>query len=278
MKRIHLVTLLVAGALLGAPPAAGAESVTKGAGSVSATLSWQKGEFGLVSRPRLQVARAGVVVTDTSVASACRSCALVEDRTIDGEPFSIMHVADLDADGEPEVLFDVHSGGAHCCVTTRFFTYRPERNTYARAPSQYWGNAHYEVVDLDADGRLELSGADDSFAGAFSAYAGSAFPPRIIRYTRNPATGRSALTNVTRRFPQVIRAEAARLLRKIRRAQPDPDSFQTQGLLAAYVAEQYLLNRGSVGKAELARARRRGLTAPGFQTRLLRFLKQTGYR
>ncbi len=283
MKRIHLITLLAAGALLSAAPAPrlGAASVTKSAGSVSATLSWKKdGEFGPAREPRLQVARAGVVVTDMSVASACSSCALVEDQTIygDTEPFSIMHVADLDADGEPEVLFDVHSGGAHCCVTTRFFTYRPERNTYARAPSQYWGNAHYEVVDLDGDGRLELYGADDSFAGAFSAYADSAFPPKIIRYTRDPATGRSSLTNVTRRFPQVIRAEAARLLRKIRRAKPDPDSFQTQGLLAAYVAEQYLLHRGSVGKAELARARRRGLTAPGFQTRLLRFLKQTGYR
>jgi hypothetical protein len=147
-----------------------------------------------------------------------------------------------------------------------------------RARRASWGNARYAVADLDGDGRLELSGADDSFAGAFSAYAGSAFPPKIIRYAHDPATGRSSLTNVTRRFPQIIRAEAARLLRKIRRAKPDPDSFQTQGLLAAYVAGQYLLNRGSVGKAELARARRRGLTAPGFQTRLLRFLKQTGYR
>ena len=108
-------------------------------------------------------------------------------------------------------------------------------------------------------------------------------PPRPSR-RRSSGTratrrrGRSSLTNVTRRFPQVIRAEAARLLRKIRRAKPDPTSFQTQGVLAAYVAAQYLLNRGSVGKAELARARRRKLTVPGFQTNLLKFLKRTGYR
>ena len=285
MRRIHLITLLTAGALLSAAPGAAAQSdaasVTKSAGSVSATVSWKTdGEFGAAREPRLRVARAGVVVTDMSLASACRMCSLIEDHTPSGdtEPHSILHVADLDADGEPEVLVDVFSGGAHCCLSTRFFTYRPESNTYKRAPSQYWGNAHYDVEDLDGDGRLELNGADDSFAGAFSAYAYSAFPPKIIRYTRDPATGRSSLTNVTRRFPQVIRAEAARLLRKIRRAKPDPNSFQTQGVLAAYVAGQYLLHRGAVGKAELARARRRKLTAPGFQTQLLRFLKQTGYR
>jgi len=284
MKRTHLITLLVAGALLGAVPAAAAQSaagsVTKSAGSVSATLSWQAGEFAGVTKPRLSVARAGVVVTDESVASACRACVLIEDHTPAGDttPFSILHVADLDADNEPEVFFDVYSGGAHCCTSTRFFTYRPESNTYKRAPSQYWGNAGYDVVDLDGDGRLELSGGDDNFAFAFSSYAASAFPPKIIRYARDPATGTSSLTNVTRRFPQVIRAEAARLLRKIRRAKPARGVFETQGALAAYVAGQYLLNRGSVGKAELARARRRGLTAPGFQTRLLRFLKRTGYR
>jgi len=285
MKRIGLITLLAASALLSAAPAAGAEStaasVTKSAGSVSATVSWRKdGEFGAVRQPRLRVSRAGVIVTDMSLASACRMCSLIEDHTPPGAaaPYSILHVADLDADGEPEVLLDVFSGGAHCCLSTRFFTYRPQSNTYKRAPSQYWGNVHYDVVDLDGDGRLELSGGDDSFAGAFSSSAGSAFPPLVIRYAVDPATVRSSLTNVTRRFPQVIRAEATRLLRKIRSAKPDPQLFETQGALAAYVAGQYLLRRGAVGKAELARARRRKLTAPGFQTRLLRFLKQTGYR
>jgi len=281
MKRIGLITLLAASALLSAAPAAGAEStaasVTKSAGSVSATLTWKKnGEFAAVSRPRLRVSRDGAVAIDVSVASACSMCHLIEDHTPDGDasPHSILHVADLDADGEPEVLFDVYSGGAHCCLTTRFFTYRPESNTYKRAPSQGWGNAHYEVEDLDGDGRQELNGADDRFAGFYSAYAASAFPPMIIRYARGPATGRSSLTNVTRRFPQVIRAEAARLLKKIRAG----DRYLVPGALAAYVAGQYLLNRGSVGKAEMARARRRGLTAPGFQTDLLKLLRRTGYR
>ena len=281
MNRRRLTTLsatLLMGLCAIAPTAearVGAGSVTKTSGAVSATLSWQSGEIA-VSSPRLKVSRAGVVVTDISIADACKSCVLVEDAP-DGT-FTILHVDDLDADGEPEVLFDVFSGGAHCCVTTRFFTYRPQSNSYRRARSQYWGNAGYEVEDLDGDGRLELAGRDDAFAFAFSSYAASAFPPKIIRYARAAGTGASTLTDVTRRFPAVIRADAARLLREIRRAKANPEIFEIQGAIAAYVADQYLLGSGSVGKAELARARRRGLTSPGFQTRLLRFLRRTGYR
>ncbi len=286
MTRRRLTALLCAAAVSGASaavaaPAALADtaagSVTKSAGTVSATLSWKGGEFA-VTAPRLKVSRAGTVVADISVADACNDCLLIEDTAGNApDPYSILHVADLDADGEPEIFFDAYSGGAHCCTTTRFYTYRSGTNTYRRAPSQYWGNGGYEVKDLDGDGTLELNGGDDAFAYAFSSYAASAFPPKIIRYTGDPATGVSKLTDVTRKFPARIRAQAAELLKVIRKAKPAPD-HEIQGAIAAYVADQYLLGKGSVGKAELARARKRGLTAVGFQTNLLKFLKATGYR
>lgn len=277
--KLPLLAIAVVAAIGATAPLAHAQSpagsVTKSSGIVTATLSWQAGEFAAVN-PRLRVSRAGVVVTDISVEDACRMCVLVADR--DDIDFSIMHVADLDADGEPEVLFDVSSGGAHCCYTTRFYAYRPESGTYRRAPSQYWGNAGYDVVDLDGDGRLELSGGDDVFAYAFSSFAASAFPPKIIRYASGVAGDQPTLRNVTRRFPGAIRADASRLLKIIRKQKPHKRVFEAQGPIAAYVADQYLLNRGSVGKAELRRARRRGLTAPGFQADLLKFLRKTGYR
>jgi hypothetical protein len=283
MTRRHLTALVcsaVAGALTLAPAAHAqtqAGSVTKSAGTVTATLSWKAGEYAVTS-PRLQVSRGGTVVTDISVADACKDCLLIEDTAGNAEdPYSILHVADLDADGEPEVFFDAYSGGAHCCTSTRFYTYRTATNGYKRAPSQYWGNVSYAVRDLDGDGTLELDGSDDAFANAFSSYAASAFPPRIIRFQGDPATGKSTLTDVTRRFPARIRSHAARLLKVIRQAKPEP-AHEIQGAIAAYVADQYLLGKGSVGKAEIARARKRGLTAPGFQTNLLKFLKLAGYR
>ncbi len=277
----RLAILAIVGAVAGgaAAPLAHAQapagSVTKSSGIVTATLSWQAGEFA-AGDPRLQVSRAGVVVTDIPVANACRSCQLFADRA--DSDYSIMHVADLDADGEPEVLFDVYSGGAHCCTTTRFYAYRPASGSYRRAPSLYWGNAGYDVVDLDGDGRLELSGQDDAFAYAFASFAGSAFPPRIVRYTAGVAGAQPTLRDVTRRFPAVIRADASRLLKYIREQKPRKKFYEAQGAIAAYVADEYLLKRGSVGKAELRRARRRGLTAPGFQRDLLAFLRRLGYR
>ena len=116
------------------------------------------------------------------------------------------------------------------------------------------------------------------FAYAFASYAGSAFPPKILRYEGNTATGASTLTDVTRRFPAVVRADAARLRTIIRKAKPRKGFYEYQGALAAYVADEYLLGHGSVGRAEVRRARRRGLTAPGFMGELLKFLRKTGYR
>lgn len=274
-----LVALGVAAAPAVGQSNARAGSITKSEGSVSATLSWKGGEFA-VTQPRLKVARAGVVVTDISVADVCNGCLLVEDTFGNGpDPFSIMAVADLDADGEPEVMFDTYSGGAHCCIVQRVYGFVPAKNTYRRTLSQYWGNTSYSVKDLDQDGTPELSGADDAFAFSFSSYAASAFPPKILTYRFDATTRKAKVTDVTRRFPAIIRADAAPLLKAIRKARPQADgTHEIQGAIAAYVADQYLLGKGSVGRAEIARARRRGLTAPGFERDLLAFLKRVGYR
>jgi hypothetical protein len=268
---------LAAGAGVGAP-AARAEvpggTVTKAAGSVSATLSWQSGEFAATS-PRLQISRGGTVVSDLDVSDECKECLLVADSG----GFSILHVADLDGDGEPEVLFDTNSGGAHCCTTTRIYGFTAATGTYRRTASQYWGNSGYDVKDLDRDGRAELSGGEDAFAYAFSSYSASVFPPKIVRYTVDRTTGRAKLTQVQKRFPAVVRRQAAALRKAIRRARPATDgTHEIQGAIAAYVADEYLLGHGAVGRAAAARARRRGLTAPGFERDLLTFLKRFGYR
>ncbi|XAY07003.1 hypothetical protein DSM112329_03881 [Paraconexibacter sp. AEG42_29] len=273
---------LVAGGVAG-PAAAQAQNrvqagaVAKTSGAVTATLSWKAGQFA-VTKPRLTIARGGTVVSDLDVSDVCKDCLLVEDTAGNAdEVFTIMHVADLTGDGEPEVSFDTFSNGAHCCTTQRIYAYRPATNSYRRVLSLYWGNVGYEVKDLDGDGTAELSGADDSFAYAFSSYAASAFPPKVLSLSLNAATGKAAVKDITRRFPAMIRSDAARLLKAIRAAKPE-ENREIQGAIAAYVAEQYLLGKGAVGKAEIVRARKRGLTAPGFQTNLLAFLKRTGYR
>ena len=61
--------------------------------------------------------RAGVRY-DLTIADICEDgCVLTPDSAERSR--RILKVADLDGDGEPEVLVDTFSGGAHCCLTTR---------------------------------------------------------------------------------------------------------------------------------------------------------------
>jgi hypothetical protein len=261
-------------------PAARAEvpagSVTRSSGAVSVTLSWQAGEF-TGSSPRLRFSRGGVVVNDFDVSDVCKGCELFADGADASGGFSLLTVADLDGDKEPEVLFETLTGGAHCCQTTRIYRWLRD-DGYSRPLSVAWGNAGYVLKDLGRDGRRELVVGDDAFAYAFSSYAASVFPPKIVRYAVGK-NGLPAVRNVTRSFPGPIRAQAKALLKVIRAAKPGPSgTYEIQGPIAAYVADEYLLGRGRIARRELARVRERGLVAPGFGPSLLTFLRAHHYR
>ena len=43
---------------------------------------------------------------------------------------------DLDGDGEPEVLLELFSGGANCCLSTLIYRYRANANTYVARPGR----------------------------------------------------------------------------------------------------------------------------------------------
>jgi hypothetical protein len=174
-----VATLLVALALPGAAVAGDAGSATAASGAVHATLTWKAAEFG-VSDPRLVVVHAGTTVFDGSpVASSdsCREggCTYAPSGKRDGP----LQVRDLNGDGEPEVLVDAYSGGAHCCALTEILRFTGA--AYATLEA-FWGNTGYDLSDLDGDGRPEFVAADDAFAGAFTSYAGSFFPPLVLDY------------------------------------------------------------------------------------------------
>jgi hypothetical protein len=254
------------GALGAASPALAndAGSVTHSAGSTSATIEWDAADFG-ISNPRLYVVRAGVRY-DLTIVDVCEEgCIVVPDDG--GDPAtSMVKVADLDADGEPEVLVDTFSGGAHCCVTARLLTW----NGTGYTPKDIsYGDVGYTLKDADGDGRPELVGYDPRFSAVFTAFAASAFPPQVLQVTAGTTV------DVTRAFPGVIRADAKLRLRDLRKAKRRDD---VRGVLAAYVADEYLLGKGRVGTAEIDRQRRAGRVSPGFKRLLLRKLKGWGYR
>jgi hypothetical protein len=269
-RRLRGVGLVVAVAVALAAPAgahaAAAGSVTHTAGSVTATVAWDAtsdaGDLA-VADPQLWVVRGGTRY-DLTIADICDDgCVLVPDSRT--EP-SILKVADLDGDGEPEVLVDTYSGGAHCCVTTRVLVWD---GTGYRSHDLYWGDVEYTLKDADGNGTQELVGADPRFAYAFSAYADSGFPVLVYDLVGGVPV------DTTKRYPRLIAGDALQWLGDIRNASRGQD---IRGDLAAYAADEYLLGKGRKATAEIAHQRRAKRISAAFGPFLLKKLRAWQYR
>src|SRR5262249_20832680 len=123
-RRSALAGAVVAFGLALAPAGALADdagSVTASGGAVQATLSWEKAELG-VKNPRLVIPGAGASLYDGSPVGDADTCSIgcVFAGTGADAP---LKVVDLDGNGEPEVLVDAFTGGAHCCVLTEIFQF-----------------------------------------------------------------------------------------------------------------------------------------------------------
>jgi subtilisin-like proprotein convertase family protein len=216
----------------------------------------------------LRIVRAGRTLFDAAP-KRLHPCACPNDGPVVREPGGAVSVRDLDRDGEPEVLVDFYSGGAHCCWYTDVYRYLPRLRTY-RPTVGFWGDLGVRIVDLGRDGRLEFRTGDDRFAYAFTSFAASVFPPLILRFDH----GR--FVDVTRRFPRLVQRDAAKqyaLYRSVRRSK-DGD---VRGILAAWLADEYLLGRGPAGWGVLRRAERRGEVGGAYLRKLRSFLRRAGY-
>ena len=245
--RTLVFMLSVCALCAGLPAAASAATKTETAsgGPVSVTLTYKTGSFaGDATNVRIAIARGGATLLDLKVPEPCRDCAVVPAGAFSGG--QSLTVRDLDGDGEPEVLFDIFTGGAHCCSYT--WIYRYTGTTYA-GTTALWGDAGYSIADLNGDGVPELRSFDDRFAYTFTDYADSAFPPAIWSFRAGQ------VVDITRNFPALIAADAKRDLRLYKRARHRRDM---RGVVAAYVADEYLLGKKSAGLKLLNLANRRG--------------------
>jgi hypothetical protein len=228
---LNIAAAALTATLLGAP-AALADEHTVSSGQVAATLSYDQLDDYEFSDLWLTVARAGVPVYDEPV-----------DITNCDEPYCIPTVAvsnddngltvrDLDADGEPEVIMDVFTGGAHCCTVSE--TLRWDGTGY-RAAEHNWFDAGYRLRDFDGDGRPEFKTADTRFAYKWASFAFSGFPVRVLSYQAGH------LTDITRAHKPLIRSDARYYKRVYRKALRK--HWEPLGLIAAWTADQYQLHR-----------------------------------
>jgi hypothetical protein len=183
-------------------------------------------------------------------------------------------VRDLDGGGEPEVVLDLYSGGAHCCWSTQVYRYTASTNAYL-VVTHGWGNADYRSVDVDHDGLPEFVSGDDRFAYAFTDFAASSFPLRIWNYRGG------LFDDVTRRFPARIRRDARR---QWHWALAKPTRADNRGYLAAWTADRCLLRHCGSAFEQLNVLRRQGRIGHGWDgtprrylKHLHKFLRRTGY-
>jgi hypothetical protein len=253
-------------------------------GTVTAELSYVKRtrssgrfEFEEFRDFRVKITRAGQVLYDQPVGDPCEQFCTPTETALTRK-----HVAlrDLNADGEPEAIVGLFTGGASCCVLVVAYGYDAPANVYRRAKLDTGGG--YVARDLDTDGVIELVGDDFRFRGLFTCGACGPRPIRIWHY------GLRRFEVVTRDFPGKIRDHAARMRRFYLRVRKRDEAAFVKGALTPLAADLCLLDRCARGFRIVRAAIRRGEldrrslfdVSPlrfAYLRALKRFLRRTGY-
>jgi hypothetical protein len=233
-----LVVVLLAALAVAAPAAA--ETETASLGAVGATFTYTKSGDLEYDGMTLQITRAGAVAFD-GVAQA-KGCTPPYCAPAGAVGQGSLRVVDLDGDGEPEVIVDLYTGGAHCCVIAEVF--------------RWTGNAYVSVTRDFADFGYTLDGGifvtgDARFAYAFASFADSAMPVRLLAFRGG------AWSDVTRAHPDTLTADAARWMKEYKKRRRGSRAL---GMLAAWVADEYRLGGARRAAADrfLAAERRAG--------------------
>jgi hypothetical protein len=253
-------------------------------GTVTAELSYVKRtrgrgrfEFDEFRDFRVKITRVGQVLYDQPVGDPCEQFCTPTETALTRK-----HVAlrDLDADGEPEAIVGLFTGGANCCVLVLAYGYDAAVGVYRRAKLDTGGG--YVARDLDSDGVIELVGDDFRFRGLFTCGACGPRPIRIWHHSLR------RFEVVTRDFPGKIRDHARRMRRFYERVRRRNEAAFVKGALTPLAADLCLLDRCARGFRIVRAAIRRGEldrrsifdVSPlrfAYLRALKRFLRRTGY-
>ena len=272
MLRKGLVTACIGViALLAIPSVALATTQSASAGNVSASFSFQ-GSGITYTQLHLTIMRGGQALYNGAVRSSfCASPYCIPLGT--GPHQSSVHVVELQP-GEPSVVLDLFTGGAHCCEVEQVYSFDAGTMSYVKTERNF-GNAGDVLKDLGHNGRFEFVGADDAFFYAFTSYAASGAPIQIWSFRVN------RFVNVTRQYPSQIKHDAAIWWRLFTKHYSDGE-----GLIAAWAADEDLLGQAGLVKSRLATEARQNHLRGGpsgmpsgqkFVSALQKFLRKFGY-
>ena len=276
MRRLILIICGLVAASLVAAPAALATTQSAQSGNVTATFTFS-GSYPNFSGLQLTIAQGTAVVYDEPVVS--KLCGAYCAPASPSGKTSSVHVLDLEHDGQPDVLLDLYSGGAHCCWIEQIFSFDPGTMTYAMTQHDF-GDPGEEIVDLRHNGRYEFLTADDSFAYEFTDFAASGLPIQILTFSDRH------FSNVTRQYPKLVTRDAARWMKAFNSMAKQHYS-DSVGVVGAWAADEELLGHVKLVNSFLAKQVKAGHLnsalsplEPGgakFVAKLRKFLRAHGY-
>jgi hypothetical protein len=93
--------------------------------------------------------------------------------------FGALTGTDITGEGNPDLILEIYSGGAHCCYSTTLYDLGPTLTRLLQSP---WSNCGGGFVDLDGDAVFEFRTCDDTFAYTYCPYAAAPLVQAILRY------------------------------------------------------------------------------------------------
>ena len=247
--RTLAMAALCAALLLCLPALAGAAEQTATAefGSVKAELRWDDDSPSKFA-PALRITRPGEAFDYAP--SQCSSGTPGKDDLYCEQPLvyeghDYLVVRDIDADGEPEILVQLFTGGAHCCVILRMYQWDAAAGVYANVKHNF-ADPGFDLRDIESDGKVEFVSADPRFAYAFVSYAESQRPIVVYEF----ADG--GFEDITARYPALIRRDARQQWRNYKAMRREGADYR--GALAAYLADKLRVGEGKQGWRQVRRA------------------------
>jgi hypothetical protein len=251
---------------------ASAKVTTQGSssGGVTATLSYN-GVPPSVKNMRLKIVRLGKALYDQPVRS--RFCGKLCAPAFAGSAGGSVRVLDIESDGQPDVILQLFTGGANCCLVDQVFSFGPAARTYIKSERNFSSNG---AAIRKIAGHWRFQSSDPAFDCAFTDCADSGAPIQMWRFG-----GRRRFMKVTVHYPRLISKDAAKWMRLFKQ-----HISNGVGLIAAWAADEELLGRHTLVKSTLAAEAAKGALRadnsgePGgkkFVVALNRLLRRRGY-
>ncbi|MBJ7470574.1 MAG: hypothetical protein JHD16_04705 [Solirubrobacteraceae bacterium] len=154
-------------------------------------------------------------------------------------------VAEVTGDGLPDVVVQVYTGGAHCCVVSAIAPSTAEG--WGPLIVRNWADFGFELKDLGGTEQVEFKAWDARFTGAFGPFVASQTPIQVMRLQGG------TFVDVTREFPEWIKQDITDNAKAWQDAATEDDA-ELRGVAGRSAAGAWIANLLQLGDTAGAKA------------------------